>query len=581
MKSTFFNTLCFLNISIAFCIQENVLNSTLLKKYAFVNAPKEWHRYLIKYLEMKLTSFIRLQNLLEQYIFLKTETLPGDISQKSSMENIMMYPKGLTRRTRKMSDNQEDKIVFVLDRKLRLNLTFHHIHFGFRNLHDCSVGQVTVISHSNMEQVHKYCGIYSNLINYPQNRYVSVTSTTFAGVYIKEAHIFNVSIFYSVIDTKRIITLPQLKFLKTNLIWNLYLEQYDVRVLRFYITTKKYQLLMINFTVDSNMTVELYDGPGTLSTNIYMYNEEFYKLSTFQCIIHLWMASARNLNPEGGFRFVTISNTVDRSIRLDDYLTYKTSYTAGKLEIWKIVSSSNVNLKIEYLTYTYYNDPQCSFAGIAVYALKNYTYAEIGTECLTRYKHLIPRSKEKITKDSLPFDNLLTHRDFYSQSNETLLGLYSYKQYGNLKITIQLSTTRCKPVTINTCVLTSLCKSPNNNVCKKHRDQIRSLNLKYKHISTNFPVSVNPGECLILQMVAVIDRLTRSNAFTDCEITFHHIDIFTREISIQFNINASLHSKYLRQLKSAEDKLRLKYDYVYIIALLLIYSLLNILCLQL
>ena len=255
MKSTFFITMCFLNVLISFCIQERVL------KYAFVNAPKEWHKYLIKYLEMKLTSFIRHQRLLEQYIFLKTETLPRDISSKSSMENIMMYPKGLTRRTREMSNSQQDKIMFVLDRKLRLNLTFHHIHFGFRNLHDCSVGQVTVISHSKMRQVYRYCGIYSNLINYPQNRNVSVTSTTFAGLIIKEAHIYNVSIFYSVIDIKRIVTLPKLRFLRTNPVWSLYLEQYDIRVMRFQIKAKKYQHFMINFAVDSNMTVELYDGP--------------------------------------------------------------------------------------------------------------------------------------------------------------------------------------------------------------------------------------------------------------------------------------------------------------------------------
>ena len=544
--------MCFLNVLISFCIQENVLNSTMLKKYAFVNAPKEWHKYLINYLEMKLASFIRHQNLLEQYIFMKTETLPRDISPKSSMENIMMYPKGLTRRTREMSNSQQDKIMFVLDRKLRLNLTFHHIHFGFRNLHDCSVGQVTVISYSLMRQMYRYCGIYSNLINYPQSRNVSVTSTIFAGVNIKEAHIYNVSVFYSVIDTKRIVTLPEVKFHRKTLKWNLYLEQYDIRILRFQIVAKKYQLFMINFTVNSNITVEFYDGPGTLSTNTFKYNQNSYKSSTFQCVIHLWIVSNKNLNSECGFRFVTIPNAVVKSISMKDISKHRISHIVAKPEIWKIVSSSNVNLKITNLTYTYYNDPQCSFAGIAVYVLNNYTFTEIGTECfspgnLTKYKHYLSKSKE-ITKDSLYFDHLFTHRDFYSSSNETLLVLYSYKEYGNLSITIQVSTTKCKPVMINTCALTNICKSLNNTVCKNHIDQIRSINLKYKQLSTNFPVSVKPGECLILQMVAIIDRLTRANAFTDCEITFHHIDIFTKEISIQFNINASLHGKYLAEL---------------------------------
>ena len=548
MKNTVFFTLCFLNVLISFCMQETVLNSTMLKKYAFVNVPKEWHRYITKYVQRKLGR--RHLNLQVQNIFLKTNTLPRDISQKSNMENIMMYPKGLTRRIRAMSNNHEDKIMFVLDRQLHLNLTFHHIHFGFRNLHGCSVGQVTVISHSKIRQVYRYCGIYSNLINYPQSRNVSVTSTIFAGVNIKEAHIYNVSIFYSVVDIKRIVTLPQLKFLRTNLIWNLYLEQNDVRVMRFHITTKKHQLFMVNFTVDSNMTVELYDGPGTLSTNIYMYNQESYKSSTFQCVIHLWIASTKNLNPECGFRFVTISDTVDKCITIDDSHKHKISHVVAKSEIWKIISSSNVNLKIENLTYTNYNDPQCSFAGISVYGLSNYTYTEIGTECfsprdLAKYRHLYSKSKE-VPHKSLAFDHSLTHRDFYSSSNETLVVLYSYKQYGILSITIQVSITKCKPVVINTCALTNICLSLNNTMmCKKHRDQIRLLDFNYEQLSTVFPISVNPGQCLILQMVAHIDRLTKSNAFTDCKITFHHIDILTRKVSIKFNINASFHSKYI------------------------------------
>ena len=287
---------------------------------------------------------------------------------------------------------------------------------------------------------------------------------------------------------------------------------------------------------------------GTLSTNIFMYNQESYKSSTFQCIIHLWILSNKNFNLECGIRFITISNALVKSINMNDISKHRISHIVTRPEIWKIVSSSNVNLKIVNLTYTYYNDPQCSFAGIAVYVLNNYTFTEIGTECfspgnLTKYKHYLSKSKEI----SLPLDHLLTHRDFYSSSNETLLVLYSYKKYGNLSITIQVSTTKCKSVTINTCALTNLCNSLNNTMCKNHVHQIRSLNLKYKQLSTNFPVSVKHGECLILQMVAVIDRLTRDNAFTDCEISFHHIDILTREIRIQFNINASLHGKYLAE----------------------------------
>ena len=44
-------------------------------------------------------------------------------------------------------------------------------------------------------------------------------------------------------------------------------------------------------------------------------------------------------------------------------------------------------------------------------------------------------------------------------------------------------------------------------MCKEHKENIKALNLKYSQISTDFPLSVNPGQCFILQMVAVVDRL--------------------------------------------------------------------------
>ena len=240
-----------------------------------------------------------------------------------------------------------------------------------------------------------------------------------------------------------------------------------------------------------------------------------------------------------------MSNAVSKTIRINN--SFKISHVPAEPEIWKIVSNSNVNLTIENFAYNNYNDPECSFAGIAVYDLHNDTYSEQRTECfspsdLGKYRNIYSKSK-KIPTKSLTFDNLFAHRNIYSYSNDTLLVLYSYRQYGNLSIAIQLSTTQCRPVTINACALSYLCKNTSNAMCKRHKEEIKSLNLKHSHKSTDFPVSINPKRCFIFQIFAVIDRLSRSKAFADCNITFSHIDILTRKISIQFNISASVHSK--------------------------------------
>ena len=76
-------------------------------------------------------------------------------------------------------------------------------------------------------------------------------------------------------------------------------------------------------------------------------------------------------------------------------------------------------------------------------------------------------------------------------------------------------------------------------------EQIKSLNLNYTQISTDFPISVNPGKCFILQMVAVVDRLSIAGFASDCKINIHHINILNRKIDINFNIKAVIQSKYM------------------------------------
>ena len=163
----------------AYYLQENVLNSTLLERYVFINPPsKEWFRYVTRYLEAKLSK--RHENIKEKYRFLKTNQMIINTSGKWSRECIIVCPKELIKRIKDLNEKffereiESHKIMFILDERLRLNLTFQHIYFRFQNLHDCTVGEVRVISHSPNMQVFKYCGRHSNMINYPQNRNVSM-----------------------------------------------------------------------------------------------------------------------------------------------------------------------------------------------------------------------------------------------------------------------------------------------------------------------------------------------------------------------------------------------------------------------
>ena len=275
------------------------------------------------------------------------------------------------------------------------------------------------------------------MILYPQNRHVSIFLPTVESLENKKTGIYNVTAFYSVIDTKMIVSLQKYRLLSRNFVWNLNLVPKDIRVMKFALRTKKYQHFIIKFTNDSELVVELYDGPGTHSSNIFKNNHEIHISSTFQSIIYLWIPSAKRLNMECGFQFVTESSSVRKNVHFND--SHIISHALTKYEVWKIFSYYNVNLTIINLTYTGFNDPLCTFAGITAYSLKNNSYTELTTECNF-------------------FNNVYSmYRDIYSKSNETMLVLYSYKEYGNLSLTMQFSSTKCKPVTINTCALSYLC----------------------------------------------------------------------------------------------------------------------------
>ena len=82
-------------------------------------------------------------------------------------------------------------------------------------------------------------------------------------------------------------------------------------------------------------------------------------------------------------------------------------------------------------------------------------------------------------------------------------------------------------------------------MCREYREQIRILSLKQTEISTDFPISVNPGKCFILQMVAVADRLSIKGLAYGCKINFHHINILDKRLDIYFNIKAFIQSMFL------------------------------------
>ena len=504
--------LCVLLLIVKCYLSERVLNTQLMKQYVLVNASKDWFQYVAKYRQIKLKlskTFIRLKDSL---FYLKTKTM---IFEKSKNNGVVRYPLGWIRETNRMKAT----ISFNLHCRLNLNLTFYQIAFKFRNLYDCSVGNVQVVNYSPGEPKYfKFCGIHSNLIIYPDSSNVKlIISSINTSKFKWFIRPYRLLLFYSVIDNMKIYqsTLSKYNLLQCKPMWSLYLKQTNYIVISIMMKTAKYQHFIINFTMDSLIFMEIFDGPGTLSPLVSKNNEHLYVTSTFQSLIHIWASVLEENQALCTFTYTKHQIYIRKVFQVND-LNYYLASNGHAFEVWKVFSSSTLNLTILNVTYNGINDELCTNAGISLYSLSNDSYREITTDCLfSTSKHI--------------------KKNIFSSSNESLLVIYSYTEYGRFSFSVKLSSTKCQPVEVNSCALTYLCRIKHNTLCTEHREQV-------KHVTSSnsrnraFPVSLNAGQCYIFQIRATINMLRRKGYTNDCKILFSHSNSLDKKLNIQFHM---------------------------------------------
>ena len=98
---------------------------------------------------------------------------------------------------------------FYMDQALRLNITFQTIYIAYMNLYECFTGHVLVESFlSGMKFQYRYCGMLSNIINYPPHFRTEVVIVAAARVR------YEVIMSYSIIDKNRIVLNFKLPFIQ-------------------------------------------------------------------------------------------------------------------------------------------------------------------------------------------------------------------------------------------------------------------------------------------------------------------------------------------------------------------------------
>ena len=197
------------------------------------------------------------------------------------------------------------------------------------------------------------------------------------------------------------------------------------------------------------ISVQLHDGPGTDSPTLNSRSTTIASVTivttTFQCFV----ITAQHGKPsDQHMNYSAVNLTPDENIILYDNLTFNGRYLYfntpdDKLKLWQIRSlQSAINITTDRLIYNGKSNPTCNYAGISMYDYNDDSFSETTSLCV----------KSSDTQYGQP-DQL----DFYqapilsSKTDWVRLVVHAYKEYSLFKVSLRISSTKCKLVIVNVC----------------------------------------------------------------------------------------------------------------------------------
>ena len=376
-----------------FAIAETLLNHEILNLYVHTDSPKNWFSYisalLHNYLKFSLAqqskgqknsyftkSVKKLMNRIKIIRMLSSTTQITTTQYKCFSSATVIIPLGRAMK-QDFSDILHDGSnpcfkggfdeyyfhihtwIFALDRQLRLNITFTHIRIVISHLDTCYIGNVTVGTFDpskNSKFKFVYCGILSNIPNYPKMRNVDIMVSI--RPYVQYIVVFS----YGVIDPDRTISLrPQIDK-AINPQWFLHFPTAKKYLQFVHLKVEKYNVIVLSFEKFIHSLYEVFDGPGRRSEALKLGSQTKHVTSTFQCVIFL-IGSVNRLDSKPNvnvFQYLKTSNKKMEERFLPRNMTLRLSNTQAcdtddKVCVFELSTESEFqfNISIVNLSHTY------------------------------------------------------------------------------------------------------------------------------------------------------------------------------------------------------------------------------------
>ena len=333
----------------------------------------------------------------------------------------------------------------------------------------------------------------------------------------------------------------------------------------------KYFLYHFNIQVEKNLCIEvkseikssiiLFDGPGFQSKVL---NSSFpiYKTSTFQCVILLLKLSSLI----GVLNFTSILLAIDQHLKVKNPTRFalpdKRKNLAPLVLSIGVAHGLNVNVSLYTIKQTgrFLHSPDCKFSGVAFFEKSIHIIHEI--ECVCQdFNH------------TLGFN-----QNVYSSGPLVTLVLYWYKEYSEIAVVLNVSSTKCQVITIDPCVASYycdpctkrhskellcnkylpcdfFCKGGDPSVsCQKYLNQITQFTSVRLHTNDNkqygkdvdYFFSMPYGTCFVLQLRKLLLPTSTSSAVNDiikCKFGLIPAPVLSGEASFGFMITGKLDSE--------------------------------------
>ncbi len=406
----------------------------------FPPAGFDGHRNMAKY-----KCLINVERIQEGNHYCYPKFKPAKLKHWISTCILSSPTKNVLSETTESTPHFDISVGFVLDPFLQLNITFFALQLDKNR---CVLNHVFVkqcldnkaLKCKNCpehKQCQSFCGIHSMFYFIPKQQFVIISTKV-----VSSSHFTNLS--YSIIDANKIHSIVVKEPIK--LLDKHQLFQINTNCLGLlYVSIFKVYQLMLQIKIVTHESAVVFDGPGVLSPRsrpMLIGKREFYKMSTFQCVVRL-------------FKHLTQSCAVDRTIQytshcanitqvtLNSNATLVMSYSSMKLgrrnhmSVFKYVSSSadRINITINFIRYKGQTSVSCGYSGITIYnASLDKPDKELETFC---------KGYSMSTR----------YRNIYSESHTVFLTLYSYIQYASLNISVSASVTHCKLFKVNPCAV--------------------------------------------------------------------------------------------------------------------------------